>query len=61
MIVVPPVDTRVEVSLSLLCTRILKKRLSVLRSGETLVEEWEGYEVRGRWVDKKFVMEVGKK
>lgn len=55
-----PVDYATEVLLSCLTTRVLKKRLSVLKSGGVLREAEGGYEVSGYWVDKTFTLEIKK-
>lgn len=55
-----PIDTRTEVLLSILATRILKRRLEVLKTENVLREAEGGYEVAGYWVERVFHLEVAK-
>ena len=56
----PPVDTVTDVLLGRLATRILKRRLEVLKTDNVLREAEGGYEVSGYWVNKVFHLEVSK-
>ena len=53
-------DLQTEVLLSRLCTRVLKQRLTVLRTDGVVTEAEDGFICRGWWEGKQWCMAVVK-